>query len=254
MRNKTNIINKRFRNKNDLGNYEFIIVEYNNSDDVWVEFQDEYKAKVHTTHQHCKEGNVKNPYKPSVLNIGFLGLMSDGNKPITRNNNKNTREYDLWHNMLKRCYSEASLKDYPSYRDVEVCDRWKCFANFLEDIKLIEGYNLWINSNEYELDKDIKGNNSKIYCLENCCFIKKENNIRESAIRNNSHLNLQEVNRNRTVKIYGINIETNERTKDFNSITEACKELNIKNGSHISDCLKGRRNKCHGYKWYKVEE
>ena len=44
---------ERFINNNNLGSYEFIIIEYNRSDDVWVEFQDEYKARIHTHMNAC---------------------------------------------------------------------------------------------------------------------------------------------------------------------------------------------------------
>ena len=40
------------------------IVEYNNANDLWVEFQDEHKAIKHTDYKACQKGNVKNPYHP----------------------------------------------------------------------------------------------------------------------------------------------------------------------------------------------
>ena len=50
MKGKNNRVGERFRNRDDLGGYEFIIVEYNNVNDLWVEFQDEHKSRVHTTY------------------------------------------------------------------------------------------------------------------------------------------------------------------------------------------------------------
>ena len=44
--------------------YVIEIVEYNNNKNVWIEFQDEHKARVHTVYQACKDGGVKNPYHP----------------------------------------------------------------------------------------------------------------------------------------------------------------------------------------------
>lgn len=37
----------------------FTIVEYNSTKDVVVEFQDEFKARVHTAYHHCLRGGLK---------------------------------------------------------------------------------------------------------------------------------------------------------------------------------------------------
>lgn len=43
--------------------------------------------------------------------------------------------FRIWSGMLGRC-SNSSLKEYPRYggRGITVCDRWKTFANFYEDM------------------------------------------------------------------------------------------------------------------------
>ena len=61
---------ERFINKEGC---EFVIVEYNNSRDVWVEFQDEYKSRVTTTLKHFIEVKIRNPYYPSVLGVACSG-------------------------------------------------------------------------------------------------------------------------------------------------------------------------------------
>ena len=35
----------------------------------------------------------------------------------------------------------------------------------------------------------------------------------------------------------------------FDSITEAASAMGLKNGSHITECCKGKRAHCCGYKW-----
>ena len=44
--------------------------------------------------------------------------------------------YDSWQNMLKRCYSQNN-QDYSNYggRGVSVCERWKDFKNFFDDLQ-----------------------------------------------------------------------------------------------------------------------
>ncbi len=165
----------------------FIIVEYNNYKDVVIEFKDVNRVRVRTRYDRCKSGEIKNPYHKSICEVACLGLMSDGSKPKTKINGKCTREYTLWSSMVHRCYSKKLTKNNPSYTNCAICERWLCFANFLNDLTLIEGYDLWVNNKgKYSLDKDVKQPNfkNKIYSLETCCFILIEENSRESSIRN----------------------------------------------------------------------
>lgn len=240
---------EHFISNNNLGSYEFVIVKYNNSKDLWVQFQDEYGAIIHTDYGNCKKGRVKNPYHPSLFEMGCLGLMKDGSKPTTTyGNGIQTREYDLWGRMIERCYSNYEY--WNTYKDVTVCDRWLVFANFLEDIKYIEGYELWLNhpNERIALDKDIKGNGSKIYSLETCCFVTIEDNVKEIRTRYNE----EHFGGDNKIKVYGINIITGERTKDFSSIKQVERELGI-NHSSIIKCLQGKQKTSCGYKWFKIE-
>ena len=46
-----------------------------------------------------------------------------------------------------------------------------------------------------------------------------------------------------------------EELREFENITFAAKYLGLKSGSHISQCLKGMRKYCGGYKWkYKLSK
>ena len=158
---------------------KFFVKEYVNNGDVTVKFCDEHGAEVHTAWQCCQSGGVKNPYFTSVFGVGCLG---EGDFQ-TKVNGKLTREYNLWKNMLKRCYSG----NYPTYENVTVCDRWLCFANFLEDLPLIEGYEMWLNNpnQRIALDKDLKqvGVENKVYSLDTCKFVTISENSKEANER-----------------------------------------------------------------------
>ena len=53
--------------------YLMKIIEYNNVNDMTVEFQDKYKARINTRYSHFSNGDIKNPYHPDLYNIGING-------------------------------------------------------------------------------------------------------------------------------------------------------------------------------------
>ena len=151
------------------------IVEYNNCDDIIVEFQDKYKYRVHTQYNHFKKGMCKNPFFPSVYGHGYLGVDKNGNVPKTQEfkNGKwiNTWEYIKWRAMLQRSFDNKYKEKHLTYKDVICCKRWLCFAHFLEDLeKLKQEYN-WDKDEKLNLDKDILNKNNKEYNLENCVLV-----------------------------------------------------------------------------------
>ena len=154
---------------------KFFIKDYIGATDVIVKFVDEHGAEIHTTWQHCKKGMVKNPYFKSLFGVACLGVGDF----VTSVNGKPTRDYNLWKNMLNRCYSG----NYPTYENVTVCERWLVYANFLEDLPLIENYEFWKNNpNErIALDKDLKqqGVENKVYSLDTCKFVTISENSKE---------------------------------------------------------------------------
>ena len=155
---------------------KFFVKEYVNSLDVTVKFVDEHGAEVHTQWNNCKSGSVKNPYFTSVFGVACLG---EGDFK-TKVNGKPVREYNLWKAMLTRCYSGEER--YKTYANVTVCDRWLVYANFLEDLPLIEGYEMWLNSEEMiSLDKDLKqvGVENKVYSLDTVKFVTQSENSKE---------------------------------------------------------------------------
>ena len=81
------------------------------------------------------------------------------------------KEYRVWKDMLKRCYSENYKSKEPSYLNT-VCDvRWLHFSRFLEDVKDVP----FSFENGYHLDKDVLGGGS-MYSKDTICFIPSELN------------------------------------------------------------------------------
>lgn len=151
--------------------YEMKIVGYNEKDGIVIEFQDEYKTKINTWYTNFKNGNIKNPYHPSVYGVGCLGV---GRYKSIDKNNKLTIEYVMWCNMLQRCYDAYFINSEKNitYKDVKVCKEWLNFQNFAK----------WYNENKYGneklcLDKDILFKNNKIYSPNTCILVPKRINI-----------------------------------------------------------------------------
>ena len=219
-----------------------IIIKYNNCNDLWVEFQDEHKAKVHCKYKDLKNNIIKNPYFPCVCKIAYIGQPK---KDFSE------REYKTWNIMIHRCYDSNFHKDHPTYKDATVCKRWLCFEYFLDDLPLIEGYNYWLEhpNERIALDKDIKGNGSKVYCLENCKFISNIDNIKESRNRNGSVGFCSEPK-----PVVGVNKITGEVIR-FESAREAQRQTGISQSQIGHCCRKEPKYKsAKGYYWYFEED
>lgn len=157
----------RLNSKNiNIHGEEMIVIEYNNYKDVTVEFQDEFKYRKKTTWKDFESGNVRNPFRKSVFNIGIVG-----NKYPVKINNILTKEYSTWIHMLRRCYDEKVKKRQPSYTNVKCCEEWLYYPNFVEWLHSQENFEQWKTLYRSALDKDIIKKGNKIYCPEHCCLV-----------------------------------------------------------------------------------
>lgn len=142
------------------------IVEDNGYRDVVIEFQDKYKKRIHTKYNHFLSGEIKNPYYPSVYDIGIIG-----NKYPTKVDGKRTKECTLWYSMLKRCFDKKTKSDNPTYQNVTCCDEWLLYENFYEWLHSQENFNKWLNGDKWDLDKDILIKGNKLYSPDTCCLV-----------------------------------------------------------------------------------
>lgn len=143
------------------------IIEYNRSDNIVVEFQDEYKYRVKTTYDYFKKGGLINPYDKNIYGVGFIG------EEIKTYKYSKTEEYKHWYAMMRRVYNNKQLELKPSYEYVNVCEEWHNYTQFKK----------WYDDNYYqidnqimEIDKDILQKGNKIYCPEKCIFVPHEIN------------------------------------------------------------------------------
>lgn len=142
------------------------IIEYVNSSNILVEFQDKYKIKVRTIYGNFRSGSVRNPYAPTVHGVGITG-----NKYPTNINGRNTKEYDTWASMLQRCFKTQLKEKQPTYENVVCCDEWILYDNFYEWLHNQPNYDRWLNGKRWAIDKDILNKRNKIYSPETCCLV-----------------------------------------------------------------------------------
>ena len=146
---------------------DFKIVKYNNNRNVEVQFlKTGFETSVHLV--QVKNGNVKDPYVPSVYGVGVLGA-----KYPSRVNGVLTKEYRLWKHMLERCYSDAFKKRCPTYDDCEVSNKFKSYEYFYEWCHKQIGFGV----DGFELDKDLLVKGNKVYNESTCVFIPSEINL-----------------------------------------------------------------------------
>lgn len=87
-------------------------------------------------------------------------------------NVKMTKVYTAWFNMLTRCYDPKYQEKYPTYINCIVCDEWLSFQVFAD----------WYYANypkdggSYQLDKDLKVIDNKVYSPDTCLFVSSQVN------------------------------------------------------------------------------
>lgn len=145
---------------------EMKIVEYKNANEIRIKFLDSCGYEKSTQYQHFVRGEVTNPFYKAIYGVGY----NSGDKHSKSKDGLNTKKYDCWHDMLRRCYSEESHIRQPTYIDIEVCEEWHNFQNFGD----------WFDENYYEvedeviqLDKDILIKGNKVYLPNTCVFVPK---------------------------------------------------------------------------------
>ena len=155
-------------NYNNFGS-KMEIIKYNKSNDIDVYFEEYNWSIKNISYQSFKEGTLSCPYEKRTYKVGYLGA----GKYKTRENNKKTKVYILWSDLLRRCYCVENKNI--TYKDCSVCDEWHNFQNFAQ----------WYEDNYYEiegqcmaLDKDILYKGNKIYSPNTCVFVpRKINNL-----------------------------------------------------------------------------
>ena len=190
---------------------KMVIVKYRKYSDIDVYFPEYNWIARNKEYRHFKKGNVRCPYERRIFNIGYLG---EG-KYKSKENGKNTRVYDTWHNMLQRCYDEKYQKKYPTYIGCRASEEFHNFQNFGD----------WNSKNYYEiegeqmcLDKDILVKHNKIYSPETCVFVPQTINklfTKRQNDRGESVIGTSPIDGKYRARCYMINLETGKSKCEY---------------------------------------
>jgi len=85
---------------------------------------------------------------------------------------KKIMEYNLWTDMLRRCFDEKYKQNQPTYEGVTCSKEWLSMTKFAEDVSQMKGYGF----DGWHLDKDILQKGNKLYSKDTCCFVPAEVN------------------------------------------------------------------------------
>ena len=229
------------RKVNNFGS-EIIIVRYKNVRDIDVYFLEYDWTFKSATYDSFKKGNIKCPYEKRTYGVGYLG---EG-KYKCKENNKLTRVYRTWVNMLTRCYNPKYHEKRPTYINCEASKEFHNFQNFGD----------WYDENYYEiedekmcLDKDILYKHNKIYSPDTCIFVPNTINVlftKRDNDRGESVIGTSPFQGKYRAECQMINPETGKTKKEYLGIYETqekafevykyYKERNIK---QVADYFKG---------------
>ena len=198
-------------------------------------FEDGTVVEARTS--QIKKGTVRNPNCPSICERGYLG---EGRWKFYINQ-KPTKEYRLFLNILNRCYN-PNANAYSEYggQGVTLSSDLFNFQNFCNMISHLPHYEDWKSdqSGDWQIDKDLlcdKLNiDPKIYSSETCCFITRQENISE---------------RNKRVSVTGktyIGISPTGEKYEFANIKQFSREHNLQD-THIGNCIHGKVTQHKGW-------
>lgn len=113
------------------------------------------------------------------------------------------RLYDIYRNMLSRCYNK-NLKNYSIYgaRGIKICDEWLKGFEYFGEWALKHGYN-----NQLVIDRI---NPNKNYCPENCQWVTKSENSKRISRAREEIIKQQEIKINYLLNLINGNLNNIE--------------------------------------------
>ena len=108
------------------------------------------------------------------------GVGINERKYPTKVNGKKLKEYDVWKNLLKRCYCPMLQKERPTYIGCSASENFKSYSYFYQWCQDQVGF----GQEGYHLDKDVLLRGNRIYSENTCVFLPSELNALLTARKN----------------------------------------------------------------------
>lgn len=149
--------------------YDYSKTDYKNTKDKICIICPKHGEFWQNAYSHLRGCGCSKCFKEQrAENILGFGINDYEGKIFT--NGKHLYSYAVWHDMIKRCYTQKGILKNPTYSQCTICDDWKYFSKFKS----------WFDKNHIpntELDKDLFSSGSKEYNPNSCCFLPKPINI-----------------------------------------------------------------------------
>lgn len=150
------------------------IYRTNNDGDILVlDIVNAFKVRVLFLEYPCEKwvrasniliGGIRNPIRPNVCGVGYLGIGSHRAKI----NYQPNPVHQVWHDMLKRVYRPRTPTEKRAYDGTSVHPHWHNFQNFAD---WYQSKTCLISEVRWHLDKDLLIPGNRVYGPETCCVI-----------------------------------------------------------------------------------
>lgn len=211
------------------GGVDCVVISYRSTKEILIKFLDSHGYEMLTRLTELTLGKVKNPYAPSVMGVGYIGV---GKHKVTSEARKN-RVYRVWASMLKRGYCDKYKCKNPTYEDCSVAQEWHNFQVFAEWYTSQIGHDLG-----YHLDKDLLVQGNKLYSEDTCCLLPRDINcaILSGGIHRED-LPMGVYSIKKSGKYYAAVRKYNKNTHlgVFNTIDEAAEAYRIAKKAHLKE-------------------
>lgn len=179
-----------------------------------------------------RNGKITNYDEKNYYGIASVGMKNATKHPL----------YWRWQGMLGRCYN-PKFDNYKSYgaKGITVSEELLNFKDYIEIVSKLPNYEKFLeNPNQWQIDKDIRGDNKKnIYSKDTLSIVQNKDNLHEENSR----------------KAFAIEAYDDDGylVAVFASITIACKIFGSDNRQNLARAVKNNW-KYLGYWWRKRDE
>ena len=187
-------------------------------DDIDVRHNDIHGYITTVYMSALKIGQIKNPYHPKVYGVGYVGV----GPYVSGTSHQKTIEYEVWKDMLRRCYCTKNAIHSPTYVGCTVDPIWHNFQNFAHWYCYTGYYNIG-----YQLDKDLLVQGNRIYSPNTCTMLPAELNSILQVKETNRLLPTGVFKTNSGYKARFNNLDEKAYLGTFNTIEEAHQQYRL---------------------------